>query len=388
MKNVLVISSRDISNPNVLSGTSYSIVENLRKIFNVDILDNLCPKSKHFEYKYIDFYWRFFLAKIVAYFWKVFNKPYNWEGSPLIVKFYTKKINLFLKKNNYDYLFSDKGSLVIGLLESNIPIIYMSDATCSLMVNYYPGFTNLPKHHEKFLNFLEKSSIEKAYKCIYRSQWAATSAINDYGKNISDVHVFPLGPNIPDKFLISDIDACIQKKHKNDTLEFLLIGSDWERKGCQQALDVVHILNKKGIQSKLTICGVKMPPNLDKPDFLTVIPYIQKSTKQGIGDLISLYKKTNYFLFPVKAECLGISIIEAMSFGCPIITSPTGGVPELVTPKNGCVSTKTSEYVDYIIRNHENKTLYEEACYFSYEVFLKKCSWDSWRKNMLKVIKA
>ena len=43
-----------------------------------------------------------------------------------------------------------------------------------------------------------------------------------------------------------------------------------------------------------------------------------------------MYKKAHFFIMPTKAECVGMSFIEAMSFALPIIGTDVGGVPEAV----------------------------------------------------------
>lgn len=50
---------------------------------------------------------------------------------------------------------------------------------------------------------------------------------------------------------------------------------------------------------------------------------------------ISLFNWAEVFILPSYNEGLPISILEAMSYGMPIISTPVGGIPEVVTEKNG-----------------------------------------------------
>lgn len=66
-------------------------------------------------------------------------------------------------------------------------------------------------------------------------------------------------------------------------------------------------------------------------------------TKYGIDDIVKfhgwigpaekheLLSNTDVFLHPSKFESFGISILEAMDYGLPIITTETGGITDLVT---------------------------------------------------------
>ena len=48
-----------------------------------------------------------------------------------------------------------------------------------------------------------------------------------------------------------------------------------------------------------------------------------------------LLNQTDVFILPSYVEGLPISILEALSYGKPVITTPVGGIPEIVTDENG-----------------------------------------------------
>lgn len=50
----------------------------------------------------------------------------------------------------------------------------------------------------------------------------------------------------------------------------------------------------------------------------------------GGGQKISLLEKAHVFILPSWNEGLPIAILEAMSYGCAIISTPVGGIPEVV----------------------------------------------------------
>ena len=43
------------------------------------------------------------------------------------------------------------------------------------------------------------------------------------------------------------------------------------------------------------------------------------------------------FLFPSLKEAMGISVVEALAMGLPVVSSNVGGLPEVVTPDVGCL---------------------------------------------------
>lgn len=54
---------------------------------------------------------------------------------------------------------------------------------------------------------------------------------------------------------------------------------------------------------------------------------------------IELLNWADVFILPSHNEGLPISILEAMSYGKPIISTPVGGIPEVVSEKNGILVT-------------------------------------------------
>lgn len=54
---------------------------------------------------------------------------------------------------------------------------------------------------------------------------------------------------------------------------------------------------------------------------------------------IELLNWADVFILPSKNEGLPISILEAMSYAMPIISTPVGGIPEVVSEKNGILVT-------------------------------------------------
>lgn len=55
----------------------------------------------------------------------------------------------------------------------------------------------------------------------------------------------------------------------------------------------------------------------------------------GGNKKIELLNWADVFILPSKNEGLPISILEAMSYGLPVISTPVGGIPEVVSQKNG-----------------------------------------------------
>lgn len=89
---------------------------------------------------------------------------------------------------------------------------------------------------------------------------------------------------------------------------------------------LVRAFNKFNVDKKfqLIIVGPKGWGNIHLP----VNDNIIQTGFVSVSELISLYKNTSLFIYPSLYEGFGLPIIEAMSFGVPVITSNTSSMPE------------------------------------------------------------
>lgn len=84
---------------------------------------------------------------------------------------------------------------------------------------------------------------------------------------------------------------------------------------------------------------------------------------------VELLNNADFFLLPSYAEGLPISILEAMSYRLPVISTPVGGIPEVVKDgENGCLFTPGDKEALYnaIITLVSDKELRKEMGELSY----------------------
>ncbi len=78
-----------------------------------------------------------------------------------------------------------------------------------------------------------------------------------------------------------------------------------------------------------------------------------------VGSVNEYYKAFDLFILPSLSEGMGITVLEAMHFGLPVIATETGGIPELVRHgSNGLLikpgdSKAAAKAVDYLLKNPE-----------------------------------
>lgn len=126
---------------------------------------------------------------------------------------------------------------------------------------------------------------------------------------------------------------CGDKIRNDKVMNVLFLGLIGERKGIFDVLEALH-RHKSDLEDKihLYIGGNGDTKKLEKMiaeyslnGFVEFCGFVHGEKKN------ELLRKADVFLLPSKNEGLPISILEAMSYGCAIISTPVGGIPEIVT---------------------------------------------------------
>lgn len=220
-----------------------------------------------------------------------------------------------------DIVFAPAGSTFAWSVPTEIPLVYASDATFRLVDNYHPHYRNLSPNAREVAERLERKTIARADMVLYPSEWAAESAIRDYGADRARVHVIPWGANLeetPDR-------ASVLGRRKPGPCRLLFIGANWQEKGADIAVGTLAELRGRGVEAELVICGCT-PPKPVAQDGLTIIPYLDKSDREQRIRLDQLYRDADFFLLPTRADCYGIVFCEAAAHGVPSVAPATGGV--------------------------------------------------------------
>ena len=265
---------------------------------------------------------------------------------PAILRYYAAQVRERIGDSHSDVIFSP-GTIPIAYLETDLPVVFWSDATFALMVDYYPGFSHLHPRTIRMGHAYERAALENAALALYSSAWAARSAVRDYGAYPSRVKVVPYGANIDSKNTLSDVVRPLQSRPAS-ACRLLFIGQDWERKGGPQAVRIAEDLRARGIKAELTVVGCTPPDTESLPESVRVLGFISKKTQDGRAMLNQLFAESHFFLLPTVADCTPIVFAEANSFGLPVITTNVGGIPTMVrTGLNGITLSPQAPPEDY-----------------------------------------
>lgn len=359
------------------SGINYYMFKALRaeKLDLTYVGRSLWPRSWHFPKP---------LRQIASHFDRKNASPDDY------LKAARQEANLLekeLRLKPYDVIFTPVSSQQSALLDTALPIAYLSDATFRLLKNYYPSVRAWPEKRRQQSDFLETKMIERADALLYPSLWAANSAIKDYGASPEKVSVIPFGANM-DK--TEDLDSLL-KCRQNDELRLLFLGKESERKGGDIAFEAVQVLNSLGIKTRLVVCGVNPPPKCRSSN-VTVLGFLSKNKPKELRKLTQLFCSCHFMFVPSRAECLGVIFAEASAYALPVISTRTGGIPGVVFEgKNGfllpleATGKEFSELIASIFRDRER---YLQLAISSRTTYENELNWEVWAKQVRKKLES
>ncbi|WP_244561113.1 glycosyltransferase family 4 protein [Bradyrhizobium canariense] len=286
-----------------------------------------------------------------------------------------------------DIVFAPAGSTFAWSVPDGVPLVYASDATFRLVENYHPNYRNLSRAARDMAERLERDTIARADLILYPSEWAAESAIRDYGADRSLVHVIPWGANLEEAPDRCSVLGC----RKPGPCRLLFIGANWEEKGADIAVGTLAELRGRGMQAELVICGCT-PRKPVTQDGLKIIPYLDKNDREQRNRLDQLYRDADFFLLPTRADCWGIVFCEAAAHGVPSIAPATGGVPCAVRDgETGILlppNAMKADYATVISKTFANPDRLARLRRSSRDAFEARLNWRAWSRRVSLLIQA
>lgn len=277
------------------------------------------------------------------------------------------KLDFFYNPTHYSPLFLNC-SQIIALLDVS-----------------YKYFPQLFKKKDLFkLNLWGGKSLKEAKHVITISQSSKDDIIKEYSVPSSKVSVIHLG--------IREITASkmskgeLFNKYNIHSPYILFVGTIQPRKNINRLIEAFKTLDDQ--EHELVIVGKKgwnYEDTLFLPEKLGIESKVRFLHTVSDADLAHFYKNAQIFILPSLYEGFGLPILEAMKYGCPVITSNVSSLPEAggdaaeyVDPENvNDIAAKLEKVLS-------DKNLREKMIKKGYEQ-VKKFSWEKAAKEVLQV---
>ncbi len=147
-----------------------------------------------------------------------------------------------------------------------------------------------------------------------------------------------------------------------ETICLLNVGSNHPRKNLSTILKVVEILQQRGMPIHLLKVGADFTDEqkafIQTQNLENYISYLGKPERSS---LVQIYNTADILIAPSLYEGFGITLLEAMACGIPVITSKVSAMPEVVGDAGVLVDpTDYQAIVDAVCYLQNNPVYYQE----------------------------
>lgn len=251
---------------------------------------------------------------------------------------------------------------------------------------------NIPQiHTEHFSGFLETTVIKKSEIQLFFRSIKCSKKLVLVSKSFKD-HFINLNPDLASKatvipnFISSDFNfAPIKNVGK---FKFIAIGAADGNKNIRLLLNAWDIFCKDNNSVELTLLATNESivkehfKNLKIPDNITIIPAVPH-------DQVPQFIQKHHCLVSTSfKETFGLSILEALACGRPVVTTNSGGILDFVNESNGLISSNDpQQFAETLIKMVKNYDQYElvkiseqihavyskEQVFKQYDTLFRKC---------------
>lgn len=288
---------------------------------------------------------------------------------------------LFKNENKLDVFFSPTHYLPAG---------YRIPSVISILDISYLHFPELFNRKDLImLKYWGKYSIKKAKKIITISHSSKNDIIKAYGVPPHKVEV--IYPGIKQVTKIGGSNKTMEEmkeKFKINSKYVLFVGTLQPRKNIVRLIEAFSQI--KG-DYELVIVGRKgwqYEEILDAPEKFGIknkVIFIHDASDE---DLPTLYKNAEIFVLPSLYEGFGLPVLEAMKYGCPVITSNVSSLPEAGGDAAQYVDPQSvSDITEKMQKLLDDEDLRKEFIKKGNEQ-IKKFSWEKSARETLKVLES
>lgn len=219
-------------------------------------------------------------------------------------------------------------ALVASKLKKKYRIPYIvKDATTDGL-----SFFNIIPFGDKAINSIVANGIFIAMTSVIRN------CLLNRGIKTGQIHLIPNGIIVPDKFI---------KNSFSNNGQILFIGNydQGKIKGLDILIDAFIILRKQGCKCNLLVAGRGCPDIYMKKLSLNGLDENECKFIGPVKDVQKLYEESNVYVLPSRAEGFSNSLIEALLWGIPCVSTDVSGARELIEDRiNGRIAQVEDSY--------------------------------------------
>ena len=209
------------------------------------------------------------------------------------------------------------------------------------------------------------SCVTRQYMQQHYTSKKANAFYSHYSSITLNQNFYSGARSYPQKDIFKIAHVCTQVQYKG-------------RKGYNEIIDALKILKERGVSVVVNFAGpdyrngiALLTEYAQKQDVSEMVNFIGGVTREQLGHYLD---ESDLYVMPTWAEGLPRVIIEAMSKGMPVITTPVSGNPELVSDHFLVDYEDVKKLADRIEELVKTPKLYEDT---SKENFSRSLEYES-----------
>jgi len=180
------------------------------------------------------------------------------------------------------------------------------------------------------VHFLEPRKLRRLKLIVANSHFTAETIAKTYPDTASKVRHCYKSVDVARYKKIREIREVAPPDPNHPVI--LFVGSNMQRKGVPDLIKAAPGVIKEHPQAKFVVVG--NDKSVDRLKALCVELKVSQNFEfagwQSQSDLLGYYQRATMFVMPSLTEALGVTFLEAMAAGVPVIGTDVGGIPEII----------------------------------------------------------
>ncbi len=297
----------------------------------------------------------------------------------LILPFELKllKVNLLFSPMNMGPLFLKFFNIKFVLaVHSNLPWVYFSKMPGNIFRNY-------------LTKLLMEFSVKACDKLIVDSNFAKDEITNLL--KIKKNKIFPIYLGIDKKYLENSENNFYIKSFDYDNYILSVLS-------CVKYHNILNLLKSFKLlktEKNIKLRFIFVLQILDKKYFNEIIKFVESNFNKNEviffhnldnKYLINLYKRAKLYIFSSYCEVFGLTSLEAMSQGCPVLISNRSALPEINLDAADYFDPDNEQEIKNKIYKMIHDTSHKNEILKKADTHFKKFSWDKTVSETIKIL--
>ena len=177
------------------------------------------------------------------------------------------------------------------------------------------------------------------------------------------------------------------KYNKHSTLHILYLAHMMKDKGYWAVLEMAQAISLSNVHCHFAGSWQNKANEKEFFDFIKQHNLENKITYHGFvrsERKDKLFRNANILVYPSKNEAFGLAIVEAFSYGIPVLATNEGSIPYIIDEKSGIVIS-TLEYLPDAFKKMLDNFVNKETAKYCRQRYLDNFSLEQFENNIVKV---